>query len=62
MPVAAKDEEVSDTPQANQPNRGRPRKPYSCGSNSIYENYMDYYDDNIQSVFTYEQHNVLTQR
>ncbi|BBM86545.1 zinc metalloprotease [Candidatus Uabimicrobium amorphum] len=51
-----KDDGVSDTPLAGRPNRGHPRqRPHSCGSEDMFENYMDYCDDNVQNVFTYEQ-------
>ncbi|WP_372367747.1 zinc metalloprotease [Candidatus Uabimicrobium sp. HlEnr_7] len=51
-----KDDGIDDTPKASKANRGHPKtRPYTCGSGDMYENYMDYSDDDAVNIFTYKQ-------
>lgn len=49
------DDFVSDTPEADGPNRGCPVGHVSCGVVNMVENYMDYTDDACMNIFTQGQ-------
>lgn len=49
------DDFVSDTPEADGPNRGCPVGHVSCGVVSMVQNYMDYTDDACMNIFTQGQ-------
>ena len=46
------DDFVTDTPDADGPNRGCPIGRVSCGVVNMVENYMDYTDDGCMNIFT----------
>ncbi|MEO0898507.1 MAG: M43 family zinc metalloprotease [Bacteroidota bacterium] len=50
----SQDDGCSDTPDSNSPNFdcNSPNPPVKCGSSDMYENYMDYSDDECMNIFT----------
>ncbi|MFK7924191.1 MAG: M43 family zinc metalloprotease [Bacteroidia bacterium] len=46
------DDYCDDTPNADSENYGCPTNPVSCGSTNMFENYMDYTDDDCMNIFT----------
>jgi hypothetical protein len=47
---------VSDTPDQSSETSGCPSHPYStCGSSAMFQNYMDYTNDNCMNIFTADQ-------
>ena len=46
------DDFVADTPGSNTPNYGCPNRAKHCGSDDMYQNYMDYTDDDCMNLFT----------
>lgn len=46
------DDHVADTPEAAAPNVGCVRENFSCGSNDMTSNFMDYTDDACMNMFT----------
>lgn len=50
------DDGFKDTPRSDQPNFGAPSHPLiHCGSDDMFENYMDYTDDGAMSIYTQMQ-------
>lgn len=50
------DDFCEDTPSADSPNYGCPTgNVTSCGNLNMYQNYMDYTDDNCMNIFTFNQ-------
>jgi len=44
-----------DTPNANDPTAGCPDSNFACGSDNMFENYMDYTNDDCMNIFTQDQ-------
>jgi len=53
------DDGISDTPNAEYSYFGCPTQGFSCGSNDMYMNFMDYADDQCMNLFTQGQKNVM---
>ncbi len=49
------DDFCSDTPLAESPSFGCPMQKISCGTEDMFENYMDYTDDACMNIFTRQQ-------
>jgi len=50
------DDGFEDTPRSDNPNFGSPSHPLvHCGSDDMFENYMDYTEDGAMNIFTKEQ-------
>lgn len=49
------DDFCADTPDASEPTYGCPVSKSTCGSEDLFENYMDYTDDGCMNVFTADQ-------
>ncbi|MCB9234744.1 MAG: PKD domain-containing protein [Bacteroidia bacterium] len=53
--TAGCDDYCNDTPNQNSANFGCPSNPVSCSSADMYQNFMDYVDDNCMNLFTNDQ-------
>ncbi len=53
------DDGISDTPNSGFSYFGCPSQGFSCGSNDMYMNFMDYTDDHCMNLFTQGQKNVM---